>query len=156
MSELDLTSVGNWSWRAGGIMFNFLYPCNEAAPFYKHFGRGGTISLLVLERSPEFIGYLREEASFYWVNLGGSLVNYFLFMSETKLKVGWSFILWSMLYLDGWFCESSYWNGLKPMVLGSPNGLELCAVRISGPDEILTECYGFEHFLTSTQLCQLI
>ena len=29
-------------------------------------------------------------------------------MSKTTLEVGWSFILWSMLYLDGWSSISSY------------------------------------------------
>ena len=43
---------------------------NEDAPFYWQFGRGGTISLAILERRPHFIGYLSEEAPFHWVNLG--------------------------------------------------------------------------------------
>ena len=33
---------------------------------------------------------------------GRWLVEFFLFMSKTMLEVGWSFILWSMLYLEGW------------------------------------------------------
>ena len=39
---------------------------------------------------------------------------FFLFMSKTMLEVGWSFILWSMLYLEGWSSRSKlfYWCGL--------------------------------------------
>ena len=37
----------------------------EEAPFYRQFGRGGTILLVILERRPLFIGYLSEEAPFY-------------------------------------------------------------------------------------------
>ena len=40
------------------------------------------------ERMPHFIVDLSEEAP--------------LFMSKTLLKVGWSFILWPFLYLEGW------------------------------------------------------
>ena len=35
------------------------------------------------------------------------------------------------------------------VVLGSPNDLNSFGVRISGVKAIFTECYGFEHFLTS-------
>ena len=35
----------------------------------------------------------------------------FLFMSTTMLEVGWSFILWSMFYLDGWSSRLSYFIG---------------------------------------------
>ena len=35
---------------------------NEEAPFYKQFGSGDTILLVILERRPHFIGYLMEEA----------------------------------------------------------------------------------------------
>ena len=48
-----------------------------------------------------FIGYLREEAPFHWVNFGGVWC-FYLFMSKTILEVGWGFILWSMPYLEGW------------------------------------------------------
>ena len=50
----------------------------------------------ILERRPHFIGLIREE-----VGRG------FLFIPETKLEVGWIFILWSMLYLEGWSSTSS-------------------------------------------------
>ena len=33
-------------------------------------------------------------------------------MSKTMLEVGWSFILWSMLYLEGWLSRSSYFIGV--------------------------------------------
>ena len=36
----------------------------------------------------------------------------FLFMSKTMLEVGWCFILWSMLYLEGWSSRSSYFIGV--------------------------------------------
>ena len=39
-----MTSVINWSWRAGCIMV-FYTLFDEEAPFYKQFGRGGTILL---------------------------------------------------------------------------------------------------------------
>ena len=37
----------------------------------------------------------------------------FLFMSKTMLEVGWCFILWSMLYLEGWASRSSYFIGVS-------------------------------------------
>ena len=80
---------------------------NEEAPFYWQFGRGGTILLVILERRPFFISYLSEEAPFCWANLGGGWGS-ILFMSKTMLEVGWSFILWSMLYMEGWSSRSSY------------------------------------------------
>ena len=39
-----------------------------------------------------------------WKEVGGL----FLFLSITMLIVGWSFILWSKLYLEGWPSRSSY------------------------------------------------
>ena len=36
----------------------------------------------------------------------------FLFISKTTLEVGWSFILWSMLYLEDWSSRSSYFIGV--------------------------------------------
>ena len=40
------------------------------------------------------------------------LVEVFLLMSKTMLEVGWSFILWSMLYLEGRSSRSSYFIGV--------------------------------------------
>ena len=37
---------------------------------------------------------------------------FFLLMSKTTLEVGWSFILWPMLYLEGWSPRSSYFIGV--------------------------------------------
>ena len=84
----------------------------EEAPFYRQFGRGGTILLVIWERRYHFIGNLREEELFYWVNLGGGWWSFFLFMSKTILDFSWSFILWSMLYLEGWSSRSSYFIGV--------------------------------------------
>ena len=72
---------------------------NEEAPFYKQFGSGGTILLVILERRPHFIGYLRDEASVSWVNLGGSC---WIFYLCPKLCWRWAGVLflWSMLYLE--------------------------------------------------------
>ena len=67
--------------------------------------------MVILERRPHFIGYLREEEPFYWVNLGGGWW-IFLFMSKTMLEVGWSFILCPKLYLEGWSSRSSYFIGV--------------------------------------------
>ena len=66
--------------------------------------------MVVLERRLHFIGYLREEEPFYWVNLRGSWRS-FLFISKTRLEVGWCVILWSILYLEGWSSRSSYFIG---------------------------------------------
>ena len=67
--------------------------------------------MVTLERRPHFICYLREEKPSYWVNLEGWL-SFFLFISKTMLEVGWSFILWSMLYLEGWSSRSSCFIGV--------------------------------------------
>ena len=67
--------------------------------------------MVILERRPHFIGLFREEAPFYWVNLGGGWW-VFLFMSKTMLEVGWSFILCYMFYLEGWSYRSSYFIGV--------------------------------------------
>ena len=57
-----------WSSEAGGLAvyhFNFLYP----------FWWGGTILLVILDRRPHFIGFLREEAPFYWLfERGGTIL----------------------------------------------------------------------------------
>ena len=53
------------------IVLIFYTIFTEEAPFYWQFERGGTILLVILERRPHFIGYLREEALVYSVNLGG-------------------------------------------------------------------------------------
>ena len=73
--------------------------------------------MVILERRPQFLSYLRDEASVSWVNLGKSCW-IFLFMSKTMLEVGWSFILWSMLYLEGWSSRSSYFIGVNSTVGG--------------------------------------
>ena len=39
-------------------------------------------------------------------------MEFFLFMVKTMLGVGWSFILWSMLFLEGWSSRSSYFIGV--------------------------------------------
>ena len=41
----------------------------------------------------------------------------FLFTPKTMLEVGWSYILWSMLYLEGWLSRSSYFIGVALLSL---------------------------------------
>ena len=48
-----------------------------------------------------FIGYLREDDPILLGKFGRRLVVFFLFMFKTMLEVGWSLILWSMLYMEG-------------------------------------------------------
>ena len=67
-------------WLYNVLIFYALF--NEEAPFYKQFGRGGTILLIILARRPHFIGYFREEAPFYWVNLGGGWCSFFIYVQN--------------------------------------------------------------------------
>ena len=62
---------------------------NEVAPIYWRFERGG----------PILSG-----------KCGRRLMDFF--MSKTMLAVGWSCILWSMFYLEGWRSRSSYFIGV--------------------------------------------
>ena len=57
------------------FLFSFVF-------FYPVF-RGETILLSISEKSPQFIGNFREEATFYWVNIGGGQWS-FLCMSQTN------------------------------------------------------------------------
>ena len=53
--------------------------------FYLYsFQRRGTLLQVILERRLHFIGYLREEEPFYWVNLRGSWRSFYLYP-----KLGW-------------------------------------------------------------------
>ena len=38
--------------------------------------------MVTLERRPNFIGYLSEEALFYWVNLGGGWWSFFFYVQN--------------------------------------------------------------------------
>ena len=69
------------------IVLIFYTLFNEEAPFYKQFGRGGIILLVILERRPHFIGYFREEAPFYWVNLGGGFLNFFCLCQKPSWRL---------------------------------------------------------------------
>ena len=53
--------------------------------------------LAIIVRRPHFMGSLRREGTILFGKLRRRLVEFFLFMYKTMLKVGWSFILWSML-----------------------------------------------------------
>ena len=75
----------------------------------------------IWERRAHFIDNLKEEGPFYWQferadtillgNFRRRLVE-FLIMSKTMLAFGWSFILWSKLYLEDCSSTSSYfWFG---------------------------------------------
>ena len=68
--------------------------------------------MVILERRNHFIGYLSEEGTILLGKFRRRLVEFCLFMSKTMLEVGWSFILWSMLYLEGWSFRSSYFIGV--------------------------------------------
>ena len=67
------------------------------------------------------MGNFGEEALFHWLfalgstivsgKFGWMLLEFLLFMSKTMLEVGWSFILWSLLYLKGWSSRSRYFIG---------------------------------------------
>ena len=109
-----MTPPVNWSWRTGCIFFYCLYP----------FSLGGSTLYAIWEwrHRYHFISNFGEETPFYWlfqrggtifwVNFGGGWWSFFLFMSKTVLEVGYSFILWSMLYLEGWSSRSSYFIGV--------------------------------------------
>ena len=71
-----MTQVVNSSWRAGCVLFFY---------FGYHFHRGGNLG-----EKDYFICYAKEEAPFY-----------LSILSKNMLAVGWSFILWSMLYFEG-------------------------------------------------------
>ena len=71
---------------------------HEEAPFYWQFERG-TILLKILERRP-----------FYW--LFSEMRHHLLGKFWRMLKVGLSFILRSMLYLEDWSSRSSYFIGV--------------------------------------------
>ena len=55
------------------------------------------------------MGYLSEDAPFYWENSGGVWWSPFIYVHN---YAGWSLILWSMLYLEGWSSRSSYFIGV--------------------------------------------
>ena len=62
----DLDDISGHMKLLGWLYNVFIFDAffNEEAPFYTQFGRGGTILLVILERRPHFIGFLREEAPF--------------------------------------------------------------------------------------------
>ena len=57
-----------------------------------------------LDEEPPF-DYLREKAPF-WEEVGGLFFVYV--QNYYMLEVGWSFLLWSKLYLEGWSSRSIY------------------------------------------------
>ena len=64
-----------------------------------------------------FIGYLSEEGTILLGKFRRRLVE-FLIMSKTMLAFGWSFILWSKLYLEDWSSTSSYfWCGRSKLYM---------------------------------------
>ena len=128
------------------LMMRHLFISNlgEEEPFYWQFWRGG----------PRFIGYLREEACFYRVYPEGGWWG-FLFMSKTMLEVGWKFILWSMLFLEGWSSRSSYFIGValylkKPFSLSFAHYLYTYQMKNTYPMKstyllIFKTCNSFIH-----------
>ena len=75
----------HWSLKLEGWLFNILIfyaPFNEEAPFHKQYGRGATTLLVNLGRGPYFIGYFREEAPFYSINLGGGWLSFFIYVQN--------------------------------------------------------------------------
>ena len=83
------TEVVKSSWRAGCVLFLFV----------TH--RGGTVFIDNLEKETPLNSYLTEEAPF----------DLFI-LSKTMLAVGWSFIFWSVPYLEGWSSGSRYFIGV--------------------------------------------
>ena len=70
---------------------NFVVNLKEEVPIHSQFEIGGTILL---------------------GQFGRRLVEFFLIMSKTMLDFVCSFILWFMLYLEGWSLRTSYYNGV--------------------------------------------
>ena len=90
--------------------------------------------MVIFERRPQFIWYLREEASFYWLNLGGGLVEFFYL--RPKLVVGWSFISWSMLYLEGRSSRTSYFCGVALLLRIKTRSSVRCPLDFVVTDQI--------------------
>ena len=65
---------------------------------------------LSFNEETSFIGSLGDEA-FYLANFEWGWRSFFRFISKTILASGWSFILWPMLYLEGWLPRSSCFIG---------------------------------------------
>ena len=95
-NKISYSRWHKWSTEAGGLAVNCLY-------FWHRFHKGGTIFLAVWERGTHFIGYIKDQTPFYLFTL-----------CKTQLAVGWSFISWSMLNLEGWSstCVSIYFIGV--------------------------------------------
>ena len=73
INKMCWTRWQRWSTKAGGLAvfcFYFLYPLPWGGTILLAICDAGTISMVISVRRPHFIDYLREEAPFYWVNLG--------------------------------------------------------------------------------------
>ena len=94
-NDMSWSKWHRWSTRAGGWLYVVLI-------FYAFFN----------EEEPFYWIFLSEEGTILLGKIGRRLLEFCLFMSKAMLEVGCSFILWSMLYLEGWSSRSSYFIGV--------------------------------------------
>ena len=92
----------------GCILFSCFIPCfggrhhfiidlGEEGPYHWQFRKGGPISLAIWDQKNLFL-----------VNLEGSWWRFVITSKKTMLAVGWTFIIWSKLYLEGLSSRSWY------------------------------------------------
>ena len=94
--------VVNWSWRAGCIFFLFFKLFNEEALCHWQIRRDGTIYLVILERKPLIYWQFERGGTILLGKFRKRLVDLYCSCPIKLLEVGWSLILWPMLYLEGW------------------------------------------------------
>ena len=76
--------------------------------------------------------------------------SFFLFMSKPILEAGWSFILWSMFYLEGWASRSSYFIGVAIFKMKLSNQFNLRASIFRLLSQTYAEHGAYWHKITLT------